>query len=265
MKTNLEKEFDRLQRNEAAYISKRQERKETKVETFINDKIPAKLESSLKKAFGKAFHVVFTKGTPLIEKTYSQDKIAEQYRQDLEALDDKGGRLDYIRFNYRGAVTGIKHTFASTSAGLALGAIGMGIPDVVVFTSFMLRNIYSIAMRYGYDYTSEDEQKFVLRIIATSMLWGEDLKRADRWLNAFITHGLDLDDKTVDELIDEVSEVLAKNLLIMKAIQGKPIIGIIGGASDFVYMERVSDYAELKYRRRFLTDREHEERYGWKR
>ena len=47
---------------------------------------------------------------------------------------------------------------------------------------------------------------------------------------------------------------LAKALLLMKFLQNIPVIGVVGGASDFIYMERISDYAVLKYQRRFLVD-----------
>ena len=262
MKTPLDKEFDRLRRNEEKFLSKRDVKQQTRIEKFVSDKIPAKLESTLKKAFSKAFHLIFSKGTPLIEKTYSQDKVAERFAQDSAMLSEQGRRIDLMRFNYRAAGSGIMHTFVSTAAGTAMGLIGVGIPDVAVFTSLMLRNIYSIAMRYGYEYSSEDEQKFVLRIIAASLQWGEELRRSDRWINAYIAHGLDLDDHSVEDLIEQASDALACDLLIMKFIQGKPIIGVIGGASDFVFMEKISDYAELKYRRRFLTDLEREETLG---
>ena len=44
---------------------------------------------------------------------------------------------------------------------------------------------------------------------------------------------------------------LSKELLYMKFLQGTPVVGIIGGAYDVVYMKRITEYAELKYRRRF--------------
>ena len=47
---------------------------------------------------------------------------------------------------------------------------------------------------------------------------------------------------------------LAHALLLMKFLQKIPVVGVIGGASDFIYMERISDYAVLKYQRRFLID-----------
>ena len=40
----------------------------------------------------------------------------------------------------------------------------------------------------------------------------------------------------------------------MKFLQGIPVVGALGGAYDAVYMRRVSKYAELKYRKRFLKN-----------
>ena len=37
--------------------------------------------------------------------------------------------------------------------------------------------------------------------------------------------------------------------------EGVPVVGVLGGVSDALTMDRVSEYAELKYRRRFLTCR----------
>jgi len=38
----------------------------------------------------------------------------------------------------------------------------------------------------------------------------------------------------------------------MKFLQGIPIAGVIGGMYDAVYMKKITDYAEMKYKRRFL-------------
>ena len=64
----------------------------------------------------------------------------------------------------------------------------------------------------------------------------------------------DADDSTIEERIDKAAMALAHALLLMKFVQNIPIIGVVGGASDFIYMERISDYAVLKYQRRFLVD-----------
>ena len=48
------------------------------------------------------------------------------------------------------------------------------------------------------------------------------------------------------------SSMLSKELLYMKFLQGIPVAGIIGGAYDVVYMKQISEYADLKYHKRFL-------------
>ncbi len=37
-----------------------------------------------------------------------------------------------------------------------------------------------------------------------------------------------------------------------KFLQEIPIVGVAGGLADTVYLKKITDYAELKYKRRFL-------------
>ena len=59
-------------------------------------------------------------------------------------------------------------------------------------------------------------------------------------------------DSPRSEQIKSTSDALAKELLYLKFVQGIPIVGVIGGLSDMVYQKKISDYAALKYKRRFL-------------
>ena len=45
----------------------------------------------------------------------------------------------------------------------------------------------------------------------------------------------------------------------MKFLQGLPVVGVVGGAYDVVYMKQINKFAELKYRRRLLESRKREE------
>ena len=38
----------------------------------------------------------------------------------------------------------------------------------------------------------------------------------------------------------------------MKFLQGIPVVGAMGGAYDVVYMKQISEYAGIKYQKRFL-------------
>ena len=45
---------------------------------------------------------------------------------------------------------------------------------------------------------------------------------------------------------------LSEEMIYTKFVQGFFIVGLVGGIFDPVYVNRISDYAVLKYRRRFL-------------
>ena len=49
------------------------------------------------------------------------------------------------------------------------------------------------------------------------------------------------------------SAMLSKELLYMKFLQGVPVVGAVGGAYDVVYLKQITEYANMKYKRRFLT------------
>ena len=85
-------------------------------------------------------------------------------------------------------------------------------------------------------------------------LCAAEMLAANKEVNQLIRKGLSSDTSTVDERINEAAVALDRALLLMKFLQKIPVVGVIGGLSDFVYMERISDYAVLKYQRRFLVD-----------
>ena len=48
---------------------------------------------------------------------------------------------------------------------------------------------------------------------------------------------------------------MSKEMLYMKFVQGIAVIGIAGGLTNTMYLKKIVDYAELKYRRRFLISK----------
>ena len=253
-KTVMQRELESLRRAERRFLKKHIEKEPTQLDLFLEDKVPEKLESTLNAAFAKAFHLIFSKGSSLISKTFSTDKLVEEYEADIADLDELGKSKQLRRFRRRASATGTAHTVFSGVTGIALGLMGAAIPDIPIFNALILRNIYKISMKYGYAYDTEEEQKFILSIIAAAVQDGDDLMRANKEVNKLIREGLSSDDSTLDEKINEAAMALAHALLLMKFVQKFLIVGVIGGASDFVYMERISDYAVLKYQRRFLVD-----------
>lgn len=253
-KTVLQKEIARLRRAETRYVRKFQNKQPSELDRLLEDKVPEKLESTLDAAFLKAFDLIFSKGSALISKSFSNDKLIQEFEADAADLEETGKGREMRRFKRRAAVTGTAHTMLSTVTGLTLGAFGAWIPDIVIFLSVLFRNLYKISMQYGYAYDTDDEKRFMLRVIAAAVRDGDELVEADKELNRIIRAGLFTDDSSVDEVKEDAARALAHALLLMKFLQNFPVVGIVGGISDFVYMERISDYAVLKYQRRFLTD-----------
>ena len=50
----------------------------------------------------------------------------------------------------------------------------------------------------------------------------------------------------------ETASAFAVDMLLLKFIQGLPVVGIIGGAANPVYYSKVMKYVQMKYRKRYL-------------
>ena len=59
----------------------------------------------------------------------------------------------------------------------------------------------------------------------------------------------------IDYQIAAAANSVSKEMLYMKFVQGIPVIGIAGGLTNTMYLKKIVDYAELKYRRRFLISK----------
>ena len=79
-RSDLEKEWEALKKQEAAYIRWKRERQEAFFNKILQDKVPKKLQEKLDAAFSKAFLLVFEKGTGVIEKTYKKEEIQKEFK-----------------------------------------------------------------------------------------------------------------------------------------------------------------------------------------
>lgn len=133
-----------------------------------------------------------------------------------------------------------------------MGILGIGIPDIPVFTGMMLRSIYETAMSYGYKYDTEAEQYFILLLIQGAVTYGEEAERINGEINTLISKEKLPTVHHISDTISKTASLLSGELLYMKFLQGIPIAGAVGGIYDAVYMKHVTEYANLKYKRRFL-------------
>ena len=56
----------------------------------------------------------------------------------------------------------------------------------------------------------------------------------------------------VKEQTGRTADAFAMDMVLLKFVQGLPVVGILGGAGNPLYYNKVIKYAELKYRKRYL-------------
>ena len=155
-----------------------------------------------------------------------------------------------------------KNLAISGVEGVGLGLLGVGIPDIPLFTAVILKSVYEIALTYGFTYESEEEQWFILKIIETALRKGAELEQGNTLLNGWIDsqargrpYGRERSSRKAAGTKARTADALSEALLYMKFLQGIPVAGVAGGISNTIYLKKITDYAELKYKRRFLRTR----------
>ena len=256
--TPLQKEWEKLEKQESAYLQKRMEKTDSKLNQLLEKKVPSNLQSTLDKAFSKAFYAVFEKGTGVIEKTYNREELQKTYQINEFAAQVRGNRKSLKAFSKKASGAGNLNLLLSGVSGIGLGVLGIGLPDIVLFTGLMLKSIYEIALNFGFDYQDEKEKRFILLLVQGALAHGTDLVQINTEVNFYIKNGTYYKPEDVDGSIKEAAGCLSKELLYMKFLQGIPIVGAAGGAYDAIYMQQIVKYAEMKYRRRFLEKQKKE-------
>lgn len=220
----------------------------------IQDKIPTKLNDTLNTAFYKGFQLVFEKGSSYIEKTYNKDKIELEYDINNYALDKRINKRHINKLDRYSKQSRLVNSSISVVEGSVLGVLGIGLPDIPLFLSVLVRTIYEIALSYGYSYSTAEEKAYLLLLIHTAIAKGEERKELDKQLEAFgdaIDKDLEVSPK-LDTRMKETSNALSQALLTAKFLQGIPIVGIVGGAVNYSIVNRVAKYARIKYKKRYL-------------
>lgn len=247
-------EWEKIIKKEREFIKKRQEKKSSIINKKLEEKVPEKLGETLDKAFEKAFGLVFQKGTSIIEKTYKREEIEKTYQVQQFEADLRKNKKSLNAMKKQATQAGLGNLMLSGISGVGLGALGIGLPDIPILIGLILKNIYEIALHYGFSYESEEEQYFILLIIQGANSYGEELKQINKSLNRYCALGEFSTTDSKQDQICKTSKILSEELLYMKFLQGIPIVGVVGGAYDVVYMQRINEYAKIKYRYRYLLN-----------
>lgn len=260
-KSPWDKDWNDLQRREAKFIAKRQEGPTSVLINKLDRFVPKKLSGALDSAFTKGFALIFEKGTGVIEKTYNKEKRQADFQVNTFATEVKADKKSVKSFTKQAKSSKAVNLMVSGFEGVGLGLVGAGIPDIPLFVAMVLKSVYEIALSYGYNYDTDGEKTFILKVIETSMYDEEEFleqnEKLNRLIDEIVEDGDSLDGFEVDKeaQISMTAKALSKEMLYTKFLQGQLIIGIAGGIFDPIYVNRISNYAVLKYRRRFLRNK----------
>ena len=68
----------------------------------------------------------------------------------------------------------LRNMALTTVEGAGLGLLGIGLPDIVIFTGMLMKGVYEAALHYGFDYDSPQERLFILEMMEASLSRGEE-------------------------------------------------------------------------------------------
>ena len=259
--TPWDKEWKDLEKKEFKFIAKRQEGPTSALINKLDRYVPQKLSDTLDKAFSKGFAIIFEKGTGVIEKTYNKEKLKADFQINAYASELKADRKSIRTFTKQAKSAKAANLLVSGMEGIGLGLMGAGIPDIPLFVAMVLKSVYEVALSYGYDYQSDEEKVFILKVIEVAMYDEEKFQQENKYFNELIDRiiedGDNLEGYSVDKeaQISLTAKALSKEMLYTKFLQGQLIIGVAGGIFDPIYVNRISNYAVLKYKRRFLRSK----------
>ena len=265
-KTPFKKEWFVLLKDEEKYKGRRKDGPTSLLLMKLDRIIPKKLSGALNKAFSKAFDLIFEKGTWLIERTYNKKGKEVQFKVSTYENDLANNRKTAKKFRRTAQKDKIINILISLLEGIVMGIFGLAMPDIPIFVGMVLKSVYEVALNYGYDYHDDNEKIFILKIIEVSMMDDLDFEENDKELNSAIDYlaingdKIESFDITKKGQIEATSHALAKEMLYTKFLQQIMVIGLFGGLFDPAYVNRISTYAELKYRRRFLGKKTNEEK-----
>ena len=223
------------------------------LKTLLEKKIPEKVYTGLESAFCTGFSLVFKQGRKIIELTFKKEEMQRQHALRDWKVKTAGSRRELKQMGQSAGKSDTVNLTATTVEGIALGALGIGLPDIVLFLGNLLKGVYETALNYGFDYESRQEQLLILKMMQTALSNGESWVQRNAEVDEMLAQeNVDITDDQFKQQLKDTASAFTMDMLLLKFIQGLPIVGIIGGAANPVYYSKVMKYVQLKYRKRYL-------------
>lgn len=258
MGKDLEKEWKRIREREERLTLAAEKKREGKIKEItgkIERKIPDKFLAMYDAAFYKAFLLIFEKGTNVIEKTFSKEDAALEFRVNHFRMEQSPTRKSLKKLEKAGKRKNLANSCITALEGTGLGLLGIGLPDIPIFLGMILKGLYETATSYGFDYDRQEEKVFILRLIAAGLAEGGEKREMDErmedWAEAVRNGDAEC---CFEEEVRGASAALSKGMLTAKFIQGLPVVGAIGGAVNLAVYRKILSFAALKYKKRYLAE-----------
>lgn len=221
--------------------------------TALESRIPQKVYTGLESAFCKGFSLVFQQGRTVIEMGYRKENIQADYAIQDFAVQLKGNRKELRKLHRQAKQADLINLAVTTVEGIGLGTLGIGMPDIVLFLGTLLKGIYETALHYGFDYDSRQEQLLILKMMEVSLSNGVDWASKNSEVDEMLSQETaEVTDEDLRSQIKATASAFAVDMLLLKFVQGMPVVGILGGAANPIYYRKVMNYVQLKYRKRYL-------------
>lgn len=258
MKKIIDKHIKKLENKEQKILNKKQGIIESRLKPLVDkvkSKVPEAMKSTLDTAFYKAFQLVFENGTKYIEKFYNKEKIQSNHNINDFSIDESVNRKTIKEMDKHAQKSKLINMSISTLEGAGLGIIGMGLPDIPLFTAMILKTIYEISLSYGYLYELDDEKVYILNLICSALSIGEIQKKYNLHVDEIsykIDNNMQLD-YDMDKEILNTSKIMSDSMLTSKFVQGIPLVGVIGSITNYTVINKISKYSTIKYKKRYLN------------
>lgn len=254
LRSAIQKELASIEKAEAQ-LKKKSKQTAFSLKEKLEAKIPSGINSTLQGSFSKAFGVIFKYGLGIIEKGYNKDEIASDFDIQNYAVEKKGSRRELKRLKWSAQKSDLLNMSITAVEGVGLGTLGIGLPDIVIFIGMILKGIYEVSLRYGYDYDCAYEKYFILTMMKAALSKGEEWSDFNAEVDGMLLSHYTVSEELLKTEIEAASKAFATDMLVLKFIQGLPVVGVVGGAFNPVYYNKILNYVRLKYHKRYLLDK----------
>ena len=95
----------------------------------------------------------------------------------------------------------------------------------------------------------------ILKMMSAAIQKREKWLEADMEVDDFLKAKDIPDSFELEDQIGRTADDFALDMLVLKFIQGLPVVGVLGGLSNPVYYTKIMEYVQLKYHKRYLLEK----------